>query len=566
MLPRGIRFRLCDPDAESGFIEQHRRKGRSKVGRKNFGAALCFPRVCSRPSHQEIRATTAFPRKAGIRLVVGGKVVVDLDVDLCSVGIQVFTGLQCGGVAEAAAVRIAFPQPPDTSCIQAIAGSKEVGLRHDSKELPDETRRIHHGAQGIPRGRSPIGIDRSTRNASKHAVRCGERTAIGLRRSKDTHASQIASIASAGGALRAERNSRDSRMIDRCDDVRGGAAICRQCLVGMAVVPTFPIAEDALARGVGQNDSSLKVALVMEVAIVEGKEKRLVADDRPTIADRDLILILPIGLSGLPTGDSIDGNRVVVVVPGVRVQRSVADIPHCGARVSIGSRLCRDLDLAVATSELRINGGKDEPYFSNQIGIYGRTREDAILITAVGHAEAIPNGIDRVGAHACERFIAESIRSNSRHDAHQVEHIAAHQRKIRDSLRIENLANTCTGSRQHRRRIHRDFDVGRHSGNLQREVEPLGFVGTQFNIAKSLSLETGQGRGKPVNPGEKRRDVVRPRLVADCVRLNSSGGIDSCHRHTRDQSFRSIFDASGKSSGATLGMRIYTDSQNEQQD
>src|SRR5688572_19836123 len=88
-------------------------------------------------------------------------------------------------------------------------------------------------------------------------------------------------------------------------------------LVEVAVLVSLPIAKDAVACAVGQDDGSHLRAVTLELLVPEEEEKCLVLLDGAAHRDRIFVCILPIPLRGSPNA----ADDLSVVAPGVGVQR-----------------------------------------------------------------------------------------------------------------------------------------------------------------------------------------------------------------------------------------------------
>ena len=77
------------------------------------------------------------------------------------------------------------------------------------------------------------------------------------------------------------------------------------------------------------------------------------------------MIVGPIRLSRFPcAGFRID---LPVVVPGIRIERAVADSPDAGAVKLIGSRSRQELNLRVAAAKFRIHRRHDDARLTDQI-------------------------------------------------------------------------------------------------------------------------------------------------------------------------------------------------------
>src|SRR5262249_35012976 len=152
---------------------------------------------------------------------------------------------------------------------------------HLVQDLLDEARRIDVLACGIPgcvwrdprvgavrRGRSVLQL---AKNAD--VLKCpGVRPAI----SKCRGWSRIAQGINNGSRRRS-----------------GGRRNCGRGCRRVAVVPIWKEAEDAITGAIGQHSCRRAVTNAYDLSVPQRKEKRLVFDDRPTITQRVLMLVIP---------------------------------------------------------------------------------------------------------------------------------------------------------------------------------------------------------------------------------------------------------------------------------
>src|SRR5262249_24317543 len=106
-------------------------------------------------------------------------------------------------------------------------------------------------------------------------------------------------------------------------------------LDSIAVVPEVKVPEDAVPRAWRQHRDVLDRSPVIDQAVPQREEERLVFHDRPADAHRVLMTITPVQRYGLPA--ACQGIALAIIAPGIGVQRAVAEGPYRGASQLISS-------------------------------------------------------------------------------------------------------------------------------------------------------------------------------------------------------------------------------------
>ncbi len=144
--------------------------------------------------------------------------------------------------------------------------------------------------------------------------------------------------------------------------------------------------------------------------------------------------VSPIQWRGTPfPGERIN---VTVVVPQVRVERRVSNVPHCASRIPVGSRARLDLNLPIAAPLFRIDGGQDDADFADEIRVNRRGRKETIVSPCARHGETISHRVHCPYAQTRESrvCVAGEAWPYAGHDSHQFENVSIDQGEIADSM------------------------------------------------------------------------------------------------------------------------------------
>ena len=409
VVPNGIAH------AEPGFVDHAGRQCGRETRCEDPRRAPCLPVGRIGPIGKVVPLPIPLDRPPGIGLVFLIEMGIDFEVELLSLDVRIsdIRGRRSETLVEL------IPHPADLRCVQPVASLEIVGARHHRQILLHEPGSVRGLPARIPGGRAARQNGGPSRAVGLRERRHLKSVGIDLQIPEDAETDQAPSSVQQwilGGGKRIPPE------IDR--GPRGGAGCGIRVLWG----PSVEVAEDALARGIGQDKTVDDLARADDVPVEERKKECLVPLDRPAITDCGLMVILPVRNRRLPApGGRVD---IVVVVPGIRVQSAVANAPDRGAIELVGPRACRDLNLPVAAAHLRIHRSRDEPDLPDHVGVHDSRCENAVLITAVADAHAVANRIDRIRTDSGEGIVVQSRASSAQPEARksvdQVKHVATY--------------------------------------------------------------------------------------------------------------------------------------------
>jgi hypothetical protein len=144
----------------------------------------------------------------------------------------------------------------------------------------------------------------------------------------------------------------------------------------------------------------------------------------------------------MSAGNPLTANYLLIVDPGVGVERRVADIPYATPAEFVGSGPRQDLNLAVAASQLRVHRREDDSEFADHVRVDDCSRTNTAVVPPFLDAETVAHRVDHSGADPREsRGCPETRTPDTGHCLHEIEHVGRYERKIADLVFRQDLSD-----------------------------------------------------------------------------------------------------------------------------